>query len=102
MCNFFSYFKIDLNFLDSHSLDDGETSVNIYNYIYKKYNEKWIFIPLIMISFTIMQIIRAYGNTKLKYSMDILFINPYRILMTYGLIGLFFCIVYIVLSIFIF
>ena len=91
--------KLISNFLDSHSLDNGEASVNIYNYIYIKYNEHWIFIPIIMLSFTIMQIIRAYGNTKLKYSMDILFINPYRILMTYGLIGLFFCIVYIVLSI---
>jgi len=74
----------------------------MYIIIYIKYNEYWISIPIIMISFIVMLIIRAYGNTKLKYSMDILFLSPYRILMTYGLIGLIFCIIYIVLSKFFF
>ena len=91
--------KLISNFLDSHSFEDGGIPVNIYNYVYKKYNEYWISIPIIMISFIVMLVIRAYGNTKLKYSMDILFLSPYRILIIYGLIGLFFCIVYIVLSI---
>ena len=91
--------KLISNFLDSHSFKDSETIVNVYNYIYIKYNEYWISIPIIMISFIVMLIFRAYGNTKLKYSMDILFLSPYRILMTYGLIGLIFCIIYIVLSI---
>ena len=91
--------KLISNFLDSHSFEDSGKIVNVYNYIYIKYNKYWISIPIIMISFIIMLIIRAYGNTKLKYSMDILFLSPYRILMTYGLIGLIFCIIYIILSI---
>ena len=88
--------KLISNFLISHSF--GGKDVNIYNFVYKTYDEQWISIPIIIISFMIMLVIRAYGNTKLKYSMDILFLSPYRVLMTYGLIGLFFCIIYIVLS----
>ena len=76
--------KLISNFLDSHSFEDGGISVNIYNYVYKKYNEYWISIPIIMISFIVMLVIRAYGNTKLKYSMDILFLSPYKILIIYG------------------
>ena len=86
------------NFVDSHSLENG-TSVNVLLYVYIKLNEHWVFIPIIIFSYIVMLIIRAYGNTKLKYSMDILFLSPYRILLTYGLIGLIFCLVYIILSI---
>ena len=91
-------FKFISSFMKSHPSEDKKGD-NVYYYVYKNYNEYWISIPIIMISFIVMLIIRAYGNTKLKYSMDILFLSPYRILMIYGLIGLFFCIVYIVLSI---
>jgi len=94
-------FKLISNFLKSHSFKDGKPANNIFEYVYKEYNNNWIFIPIFMLSFIFMLIIRAYGNTKLKYSIDILFLSPYTILMTYGLIGLVFCIMYIVLSLFI-
>jgi hypothetical protein len=93
-------FKFISNFLDSHTLENGKED-NVCNYVYKKYKDQWISIPIIMISFIIMLIIRAYGNTKLKYSMDILFLSPYRVLMVYGIFGLIFCIIYIISSIFI-
>ena len=91
-------FKFISNFLDSHSLNDetnNKPNADIFEYVYSKYNNHWIFIPIFIL------LIRAYGNTKLKYSMDILFLSPYRLLMTYGLIGLIICIIYIVLSLFI-
>ena len=99
-CVFSSFiFKFISNFLNSHDLKD-KTSGNVFEYVYNKYNEHWIFIPIFILSFILMMVIRAYGNTQLKYSMDILFLSPYRILMAYGLIGLIFCIIYIILSIF--
>ena len=45
-----------------------------------------------------MNAIRPLGNTKAKYLMDILFISEYSILKVYGGMGLFFCLIYIVLS----
>ena len=80
-------FKFISNFLDSHSLKNGKP-VNVIKYVYYKYKNHWIFIPMFILLFILMMVIRAYGNTKLKYSMDILFLSPYRLLMTYGLIGL--------------
>ena len=99
-CVFSSFiFKFISNFLNSHDLKN-KTSGNVFEYVYNKYNEHWIFIPIFILSFILMMVIRAYGNTHLKYSMDILFLSPYRILMAYGLIGLIFCIIYIILSLF--
>ena len=92
-------FKFISNFLYSHSLNE-KPKADKFEYVYNKYNH-WIFIPIFILLLILMMVIRAYGNTKLKYSMDILFLSPYRLLMTYGLIGLIICIIYIVLSLFI-
>ena len=97
LCVFFSFIlKVISNFLDSHPLEDG-TYTNIYNYLYKEYSDQWFPIPLIIVSFILKLIIRAYGNTKLKFSMDILFLSPYTVLMTYGFLGVFFSLMYIIL-----
>ena len=38
---------------------------------------------------------RSFGNTTIKYLMDVSFVPPYVILIVYGTCGLFFCILYI-------
>ena len=89
--------KVISNLLDSRTIEDefnNKKSVNIYDYIKYKYSH-WLYIPLFIFSFLIMTTFRSFGNTTIKYLMDISFVPPYVILTVYGTCGLFFCILYI-------
>lgn len=89
--------KIISNCLNS-SLDEQNNGkpINEYQKIKIKY-KSYYFIPLFIISFILMKLIRAFGNTKAKYLIDILYISQNKILLIYGLIGLFFCLIYLII-----
>ena len=88
--------KFISNWLISKINEEGE-KVNVYDYIIDRFGS-WFFILLFIFLFLIMNTIRPLGNTKAKYLMDILFISEYSILMLYGGMGLFLCLIYIGLS----
>ena len=89
--------KILSNCMDS-SLDeqtDGKP-INEFKNIKIKY-KSYFFIPLFIISFVLMKLIRAFGNTKSKYLIDLLYVSQNKILLMYGLIGLIFCLIYLII-----
>ena len=75
------------------SKNNNDKSQNEYQYISDEYGTIWI--PLFIISFIIMSSIRAFGNTNIKYLMDILYVSPFIILIIYGSFGLIFSSLYI-------
>ena len=58
---------------------------NSYEKIIHKLN--WIFIPIIMILYLISMTANSYGMVKIKYLIDIKFIDTYLILMILGILG---------------
>ena len=83
----------------SKNVGSNENSkfVNIYEYVIYKTNH-WIFIPSCILLFQLMLLGRAFSNAKVKLLSDILYISPYKILFTYGIFGIIFCIIYIPFS----
>ena len=75
------------------SKNNNNKSENVYEYIEDEYGTIWI--PLFIISFIVMSSIRAFGNTNIKYLMDILYVSPFIILIIYGTFGLVFSSLYI-------
>ena len=91
--------RLTSSFFVSKNIGSNENSqlVNIYEYIIYKTNH-WIFIPILILLFQLMCIGRAFSNSKVKMLTDILYISPYKILFTYGIFGIIFCITYIPFS----
>lgn len=84
--------KLISNNLKSRTVN--EEDINIYQFIINKFSS-WVYIPLFIISFLITITLRSFGNTNIKYLMDIEYIPPASILIVYGLFGFFFCLLYI-------
>ena len=88
--------KVISNFLTSEKdKDNNNIYFNKYNFIKKEFNS-YLFIPLFILLFISMNAIRAFGNTKVKYLTDFLYVSPYRILLIYGLFGFILCLLYII------
>ena len=88
--------KIITNFLNSKKIN--QHNANIFEYVLNEYGG-W-YIPLIIISFLLMCSFRALANTNIKYLADILYISPFAILIDYGIFGLIFSLIYIILILF--
>jgi hypothetical protein len=56
-------------------------------YIYKKL----LYIPIGILFYIILIIIRAYVNTKIKWFMDLKYISPSKLLIYYGIMGTIIC-----------
>ena len=56
-------------------------------YIYKKV----LYIPIGILFYIILIIIRAYVNTKIKWFMDLKYISPSKLLIFYGIMGTIIC-----------
>ena len=84
------FLRIISNGLKSKNVNNPKS---VYEYIIDKYNT--ILIILFIILYLIMIASRSFGNTNIKYLMDILYVSPFKILIVYGLSGLIFALLYI-------
>ena len=66
-------------------IDKYNKNYNIYDKVMSELG--WIFIPIIMILYLISMIAISYGMVKIKYLIDIKFIDTYIILMVLGILG---------------
>ena len=72
--------------------------VNKLKLIYVAIN--WL-IGVALVIYIILITMRAYINTKIKYLMDLKYISPLKILILYGIMGFFLCLIICTLSTFI-
>ena len=84
------FLRIISNGLKSKNVNGPKS---VYEYIIDKYDTIWII--LFTILYLIMTGARAFGNTNIKYLMDILYVSPFKILIIYGSFGLIFSLLYI-------
>lgn len=97
ICVFSSFIlKLISSFLVSREINSNENSkyINIYKSVIEK-KSHWIFIFIFILLFQLMNLSRAFANTKVKLLLDFLYINPFKILLTYGVYGTIFCAIYI-------
>ena len=74
------------------------TFINEDDIIYKKH---LYFIPVGILSYLIILIIRVYSNCKTKYLIDFKYISPDKLLIAYGIIGAISCFIICILTTFI-
>ena len=65
------------------------------------YEDGWYWIPLGLLIYFVLIVLKAYAIIKIKWLMDSKYISAYNILINYGLIGTVFYSIFCILSIFI-